>query len=194
MVSQVHGSSVIVAHGPPDEARAEEADAIILADGRTGAVRVADCVPVLVGDAVSGRAAAIHAGWRGVVGGVVPAALATLRGRPADFVAAIGPCIESSCFEVGADVAALIADAVPVAGVVVAREPGKAWVDLVAAVRAQLEACGVPAARIERVGGCTKCDAGRFHSYRRDGAASGRMVGVISARPVIARAPPDLSR
>jgi hypothetical protein len=187
-VSQVHGSSVVVASGSPDEARAERADAIVLAEGRAGAMRVADCVPVLVGDTVTGRAAAIHAGWRGVVGGVVPAALAAMRGRPADFVAAIGPCIESGCFEVGADVAEQIADAVPAAGVVVKRDAGKAWVDLVVAVRAQLEACGVPATSIERVGGCTRCDAERFHSYRRDGAASGRLLGVIGARDAVPRA------
>jgi YfiH family protein len=181
-VSQVHGSNVITATGSPDALRTERADALVLTCGRAGAMRVADCVPVLVGDAATGRAAAIHAGWRGVVSGVVPAALATMRGRPQRFVAAIGPCIESMCFEVGEDVADTIADAVPVSGVVVRREGGKAWVDLVAAVRAQLEACGVPAASIERVGGCTKCDASRFHSYRRDGASSGRLLGVIVAR------------
>jgi YfiH family protein len=192
-VTQVHGSNVVVAAGSPDEARGEQADAIVMAEGRAGAVRVADCVPILVGDRVTGRAAAIHAGWRGVVGGVVPAALAAMRVRPADLVAAIGPCIESGCFEVGDDVAAQITDAVPSPGVVVKREVRKAWVDLVVAVRAQLEACGVPVASIDRVGGCTKCDAARFHSYRRDGAASGRLLGVIAARDSGPRAEGDIS-
>jgi YfiH family protein len=153
---------------------------------------VADCVPVLVGDRATGRAAAIHAGWRGVVSGVVPAALATMRGKPADLVAAIGPCIGPECFEVGEEVAEQITDAVPAPGVVARRGGGKAWVDLVVAVRAQLEACGVPAASIERVGGCTKCDAVLFHSYRRDGAASGRLLGVIAARDVAGRAGGDV--
>jgi len=181
-VTQVHGSGVVVATGTPDALRTERADALVLTDGRAGAVRVADCVPVLVGDAATGRAAAIHAGWRGVVSGVVPAALATMRGRPTDLVAAIGPCIESCCFEVGDDVADAIADAVPAPGVVLRRGGGKAWVDLVVAVRAQLEACGVPAAHVQRVGGCTKHDAERYHSYRRDGAAAGRLIALIASR------------
>jgi YfiH family protein len=182
-VHQVHGSTVAVARGTPDSMRQEQADAIVLATGQAGAIRVADCVPVLVGDPVTGRAATIHAGWRGVASGVVPAALATLRGRPGDFVAAIGPCIEACCFEVGEEVADALELAVPAPGVVVRRESGKAWVDLVAAVRAQLEACGVRGENVERVGACTKCDAVRFHSYRRDGAGSGRLLGVIAARP-----------
>ena len=181
-VSQVHGSTVVVAAGPPETLRTERADAIVLAEGRAGAVRVADCVPVLVGDRATGRAAAIHAGWRGVVGGVVPAALATMRGRPEDRVAAVGPCIEASCFEVGEEVADAIVEAVPAAGIVVRRNRGKALIDLVAAVRAQLQACGVAAESIERVGGCTMCDAERYHSYRRDGARAGRLLGVIVAR------------
>jgi YfiH family protein len=184
-VTQVHGSSVIVARGGPDAVQVspdERADAIVLTPGRAGAVRVADCVPVLVGDVGTGRAAAIHAGWRGVVSGVVPATLATMRGRPRDLVAAIGPCIDSCCFEVGEDVARQIEDAVPAPGVVVKRAGGKAWVDLVVAVRAQLLACGVPEESVERVGSCTRCDAERFHSFRRDGAAAGRLFAVIAAR------------
>jgi copper oxidase (laccase) domain-containing protein len=117
-----------------------------------------------------------------VASGVVPAAVAGLRAKPANLVAAIGPCIEACCFEVGEEVADQITFAVPAPGVEVRREGGKAWIDLVAAVRAQLEACGVPRESIERVGGCTRCDAARFHSYRRDGAHSGRLLGVIVGR------------
>ena len=182
LVSQVHGSTVVRAHGPPAEFRKQEADAIVLEPGQTGAIRVADCVPILVGDSISGRAATIHAGWRGVASGVVPAAIATLRSRPADLTAAIGPCIEACCFEVGEEVADQLAFAVPAPGVLARAEGGKAWIDLVVAVRAQLEACGIPPLQVERVGGCTKHHADRYHSFRRDGAASGRMLGIISAR------------
>ena len=196
-VKQVHGAGVVTATGTPASMRGEKADAIVLAQGQTGAIRVADCVPVLVGDAATGRAAAIHAGWRGVVSGVIPAALASMRGKPGDMVAAVGPCIEACCFEVGEEVADQIESAAPVPGVVVRRASvdgrAKAWVDLVTAVRAQLEACGVLPTNVERVGGCTMCDivlppqAGgppmpRFHSFRRDGAGAGRMFGVITAR------------
>ncbi len=182
LVSQVHGSTVVTADGDVAGFRATKADGIVLAGSRAGAVRVADCVPVLLGDRECGRAAAVHAGWRGVASGVVPAAVATMRSRPGDLVAAIGPCIEACCFEVGVEVADSITFAVPAPGVEVRREGDKGWIDLVAAVRAQLEACGVGAASIERVGGCTKCDAVKYESFRRDGERSGRMFGVIQAR------------
>jgi copper oxidase (laccase) domain-containing protein len=199
-VRQVHGARVVEASASlaaPGDAAAQEADALV-ARGTLGplavGVRVADCVPVLVGDAATGDVAAIHAGWRGVVAGVVPAAIAALlsrgagggaRGedreqandlsaRPGALVAAIGPCIGACCFEVGRDVAARIGH--------VAREAGdKAYVDLRAAVRAQLEAAGVGSDRIDDVPGCTRHEPERFHSFRRDGADSGRMLAAIAS-------------
>ncbi len=151
---QVHGSRVVEVGntnpGSPFGAPTgglPEGDALV---ARAGAprvavgVRVADCVPVLVADERSGDVAAIHAGWRGVVAGVVPAAISALLSRRTAeqsaagdaggaerLVAAIGPCIGPCCFEVGRDVAARTG--------FVAREAGeKAYVDLRAAVRAQL--------------------------------------------------------
>jgi YfiH family protein len=144
-------------------------------------VRVADCVPVLVADPVSGDVAAIHAGWRGVVGGVLRAGVEQLfagggaRGARAGAIAAIGPCIGACCFEVGREVAAQV-------GFVVREEGDKAFVDLRAAVRAQLRGLGLEDARIEEVAGCTKHEPERFHSFRRDGANSGRMLAAIATR------------
>jgi YfiH family protein len=185
-VSQVHGARVVRRVAGRDEAttralRQEEADAIVVRQGAAG-VRVADCVPVLIGAPRSGEAAAVHAGWRGLVAGVVPAALAELgEGRK---VAAIGPCIGACCFEVGADVGAQIAEAAGAPGgrgVIARSEGGKVWVDLRRAVRAQLRAAGIADEEIEDVAGCTRCDAARFFSYRRDGEQSGRHLAVIVA-------------
>jgi YfiH family protein len=200
-VKQVHGCGVVVGPVLPGT----EADAIIARAAAAGApsavgVRVADCVPVLVGDLASGDVAAIHAGWRGVVAGVVGQAIARLqevgqsiarlregkRAGPGGLVAAIGPCIGPCCFEVGRDVADTIARVCPDAPVVVAVRGDKAFVDLRAAVRSQLRAAA-PSCRIEDVAGCTKHEPERFHSFRRDGANSGRMLAAIAARP--ARAP-----
>jgi YfiH family protein len=133
-------------------------------------------VPVLVGS--NAGVAAIHAGWRGVVGGVIPAALRELGG--ANLVAAIGPCIGPCCFEVGADVGAEITNACR-ADVIARRDGEKAFVDLRRAVRAILEREGVH--EVEDVPGCTKHEPDRFFSYRRDGANAGRQIGVIGARP-----------
>jgi polyphenol oxidase len=169
-VKQVHGARAVLAV----EARGQEADALVArAGGRAIGVRVADCVPVLVADPGSGAVAAIHAGWRGVVGGVLRAGVELLGGG--GLVAAIGPCIGACCFEVGRDVAAQI-------GFVAREEGDKAYVDLRAAVRAQLRALGLDDASIEDVAGCTKHEGERFHSFRRDGANSGRMLAAIAPR------------
>jgi YfiH family protein len=190
--SQVHGARVVrayEAHTPEAEVPPwingvlGEADAVIVRGGQTAGVRVADCVPVLVGDLVSGEAAAIHAGWRGVVAGVIGAALAALGDSRAPRAAAIGPSIGPCCFEVGNDVARQIADACGDPQVVAREAPnGKAFVDLRRAVRAQLRAHGLGDGDIEDVPGCTRCDAERFFSFRRDGEKSGRHLAVVSGR------------
>jgi YfiH family protein len=182
---QVHGAGVIVASestGP----QGREADAIVgraISTGRAAVgVRVADCVPVLVADETSGSVAAIHAGWRGVVAGVVQAGIDVLAGDRSRLIAAIGPCIGGCCFEVGRDVAVSIAQASHGADVFADDRGDKVFVDLRAAVRAQLMAAGVPADRIEDVPGCTKHEAARFHSFRRDAEKSARMLAVIGTR------------
>ena len=196
--SQVHGARVLVAGGDRRAMRKEEADALVAfasppSSDPTGApltvgVRVADCTPVLVADRETGAVAAIHAGWRGVVAHVVAAGVNAMRARRASassrLVAAIGPSIGACCFEVGDDVAASIAGACGDASVIVrgGHESQKPHVDMRRAVRAQLRALGLDDAHVEDVPGCTKCDAARFFSYRRDGVRSGRHIAVIAAR------------
>jgi len=190
---QVHRANLLVVGGDPSATLALEADALAAEPGtrHAVAVRVADCVPVLVADPASGRVVAAHAGWRGVEAGVVVRSVEHLAsgagaGRPEGFIAAIGPCIGPCCFEVGADVGERIASAS--APQVIARRDGeKVLVDLRRAVRVQLGRCGLTDDEIDDVPGrgpegCSRCDRERFYSYRRDGDASGRMIGVIVAR------------
>lgn len=180
-VTQVHGNAVVLPAGPAQPFRAQSADALVLrrdkSEGAAVGVRVADCVPILVGDLATGDCAAIHAGWRGIVAGVAKAAFAHLGDGPKR--AAIGPCIGVCCFEVSRDVGAEIAGATDRGIVHVVSAPDKVKVDLRAAARVQLRSLGLADDDIDDVGGCTRCDAERFHSYRRDGEASGRMLGVI---------------
>jgi len=82
----------------------------------------------------------------------------------------------------------MIADAAPSERVIARRLGEKAYVDLRAAVRAQLGACGVDDARIEDVPGCTKHEPDRFHSFRRDGANAGRMIAGVRPRAQAAQA------
>jgi hypothetical protein len=193
-LSQVHGREVLVLSG--DEAPAEvvrhEGD-VTASDARGVAcgVRTADCVPVLIADRRSGAVAAVHAGWRGVANHAVLAGIDAIRGladHQPDLVAAIGPHIERCCFEVGADVARALAEATPAGERAVtwhdrAASIGAAHVDLRLALRATLEAAGLAHDAIDDVRGCTACDAQRFHSFRRDGKESGRMLSAIVARP-----------
>jgi YfiH family protein len=187
-VSQVHGAAVEAANAAlePVAFRAREADALFAVPaGVAVGVRVADCVPLLVADPSSGAVAAIHAGWRGVVAGVVKAGLDALcrasRAAPGALLCAIGPHIGPDAFEVGDDVARQISAATPdAARVVLAREP-RPHVNLERAVVAQLLALGVTAGNIERVAGCTFSEPERFYSFRRDGSRSGRHLAAIVA-------------
>ena len=176
-VRQVHGAAVLRATAVTEDS---EADALWCHrdDGPcVVGVLTADCVPVLLVDREGRAVAAIHAGWRGTVAGVVPNAVRTLADAgipPERLLAAIGPCIEQPAFEVGEEVASQFDDAF------VERERWpKPHVDLVAAVRAQLRAEGVPEAAIERVGGCTHDHPERWFSFRRDGAGIGQMMSFI---------------
>lgn len=174
---QVHGAAVVRAReiGPASEAdaiwaRREDGPVVV-------GVLTADCVPVLLADAGGEVAAAVHSGWRGTVAGVVPATVATLVGAgvaASRLRAAIGPCIEVASFEVGPEVAALFPTEHVDAG-----SYARPHVDLVGVVRDQLVAAGVPAGQIERVGGCTFADPGRYFSYRRDGAGIGQLMAFV---------------
>lgn len=173
-VRQIHGAVAVESAEVTACSTPTDADAIVSRMGGDAiGIRVADCVPVLVADEASGDVAAIHAGWRGVVGGVVGSAV-RLLGPAGRLVGAIGPSIGPCCFEVGAEVAEQT-------GFVVRREGDKAFVDLRAAVRAQLRSLGLSDERIEDVAGCTKHEA-RFHSFRRDAGVSGRMLVCVRPR------------
>ncbi len=131
----------------------------------------ADCLPIALARTNGERAAiaVMHAGWRGLLAGIVAAGVEALGGRLA---AAIGPGIGPCCYEVGDEVAAPFRARFG-AGVV-----GPAQrLDLWAAAELALRDAGVD--RIERVDLCTACDAGRFFSHRRDDGLTGRQ-GVVA--------------
>lgn len=181
-VHQVHGATVVTLHGSeqPEEVRSRHADALVTREpGFALGVRVADCVPVLLADRHTGAVAAIHAGWRGVVAGVVRETVRSLAPQdPSHLIAAIGPSIGPCCFEVGEDVAVTLAHAAG-DGIVIRRPYDRPHVDLWRAVEHQLRSAGVPT--IDTLGECTVCNSQRFFSYRRDGVHSGRMLAVIVA-------------
>jgi YfiH family protein len=155
-----------------------DADALVSREAGVALLaRAADCVPVLL-VADGGEIAAVHAGREGVRRGVVPAAVDRLReGGATGLRAWVGPHICGGCYEVPDVMRAELAATVP------ATHATTTWgtpaLDLGAGVLAQLEAAGVPATE---VGGCTREDDA-LHSYRRDGAAAGRLAGVVWRTP-----------
>jgi YfiH family protein len=189
VLSQVHGTVSHTLDGAEDREEVARRRGDITASRAPGvgcAVRTADCVPVLCADRATGAVAAIHSGWRGTVVNAAAAGVAALRalaGGPGDLVAAVGPHIGACCFEVGEDVAELLAGASSLGHAAVIRPPGaRMRVDLRRIVRAQLEAAGLAPDAIDDVAGCTYCEPDRFHSYRRDPGRSGRMMSAIVAR------------
>ncbi len=185
-LNQIHGRDVrVVRSGDPTETvRHWPGDCLVtrVASLACG-VRVADCVPVLIGDRNSGIVAAVHAGWRGVVGRIIQAAVSCLRaelGGPGDLVAAVGPHISVGAFEVSDDVARALASASRADAVDRTLGP-KPHVDLRRIVRAQLCEVGVPDDHVDDVPGCTVGDEERFFSFRRDGPRSGRHLAAIVA-------------
>ena len=141
-------------------------------------VRVADCVPVLLADPANGVVAAVHAGRPGLAAGVVPRAVETMRSLGADRLRAwVGPHVCGACYEVPEQLRAEVAAIVPEAYAVTSW--GTPSLDIGAGVAAQLAAAGVEAADVSR---CTIEDEDLF-SYRRQGAASGRLAGLVWVRP-----------
>jgi YfiH family protein len=188
-LSQVHGTDAIVLRGDDEPEAVLERVGDITLSGSAGVacgVRTADCVPVLLADTTTGAVCAVHSGWRGTVAGAAAAGVGALReliGAEGDLIAAIGPHIARCSFEVGEDVAEELARCSRAGELaVIRREGAKPHVDLERIVRAQLEDAGVRAERIERVPGCTVCDREDFHSFRRDGPRSGRLLSAIVAR------------
>ena len=183
-IRQVHGSAVLDAEQVVDGA---EADAIYsLREGIGCRVVTADCLPVLFCDRAGTRIAAAHAGWRGLAAGVLENTVDALDCDPGDLLAWIGPAISQARYEVGGDVleAFLAASPAPVAAATEARfapRAGKYLADLPGLARLRLAHRGVAAV----YGGdlCTFSEPGRFHSFRRDGAAAGRQSSVIFMLP-----------
>jgi YfiH family protein len=103
---QIHSSLTRVAEGPWRGDRPEGDAVVTRTPGVICAVLTADCAPVLMADAEAGVVAAVHAGWKGALGGVVHSAVVAMEAlgaRPGRMVAVVGPCIAQASYEVGAD-------------------------------------------------------------------------------------------
>lgn len=178
-LEQVHGAQVQVLTAAPGGV--PRADAAVTRErGVVCAIQVADCMPVLFASRDGAVIGAAHAGWRGLAGGVLEAALAALACPAQDTVAWLGPAIGAESFEVGEEVRAAFLAADPAAAAAFVRNGRGRWqCDLGLLARQRLAAHGVAA--VSGAGLCTVRDPAQFFSFRRDGR-TGRMAALIWKR------------
>lgn len=184
-VNQVHGADVVSASsyngGFPDADgmwTRSPSDVLV--------VRAADCAPVWIVDPRTKAVALVHAGWKGVVAGVIERAVGALVAAGADAAdlhAAVGPHIGRCCFEVGPEVADRFArdpGAVASVSYLIAerrRDDGQA-LDLTAAIVHRLATSGLHGSRMQACYACTRCHPQWFHSYRRNGTGGPLMAAI----------------
>ena len=179
-LEQVHGIDVMDLDASESDSRADAC--ITTRSGVVCAIQTADCLPVLLCDAHNLVVGAAHAGWRGLVKGVLENTVAAMLGRGArleTLSAWLGPAIGSQRFEVGAEVRQQFVDAEPAAAAAFAPHPELAdqfYADLYALARQRLQAAGI--VTIRGGGFCTVSAPAQFYSYRRDGL-TGRMASLI---------------
>lgn len=188
-VWQVHGDAIKTVQTVDDIGNSEDqADAVISnIRGILAGVKTADCVPVLVGDPVTGAFAAIHAGWRGTVQSIVLKTVTQLTAvfgsRPEDMISAIGPAACGRKYEIGQDVIdAFAADNPASEKYFTPTREGHALVDLHQANSDQLSFAGVTISNIHVSRLCTIERNDLFFSYRVEKhkfGKTGRLMSVI---------------
>ncbi len=168
---QVHGRDVVTVDTPWQENARPKADAMVTKrSGVALGILTADCAPVLFADDSAGVIGAAHAGWRGLLAGVIEATLAAMvqLGARVDRIAArVGPTIGPDSYEVGPEFPApfLAGDPANARFFRPAARPGHHMFDLPSACVARLAAAGVAAASASPADTCR--DAARYFSYRR---------------------------
>ncbi|MCM1983208.1 peptidoglycan editing factor PgeF [Lyngbya confervoides] len=210
-VKQVHGNTVlsasqVKAQRVPEDFSYPDADGVY-SDAQHQSLWVcsADCTPVLIADARTGRVAAVHAGWRGTAARIVPEAIARLLDQGSQLehlLVAMGPAIEGRVYQVTQEVAETVARSIQdwVAGPAASRtasltaallamensplgvddQPGRVKLDVRRVNALQLELLGLDAGQISIAPHCTYQAPHQFFSYRRDGLKKVQWSGIVS--------------
>ena len=178
-LEQVHGASVVDldTHRALSAAPPRADGAVTSRPGQACVVMTADCLPVLLCDAEGARVGVAHAGWRGLAGGVLPAAVACMGVNSGGLLAWLGPAIGQHAYEVGEEVRQALLASDPGAGACFEPNAAGRWqADLYGLARRALTRCGVQ--RVYGGGLCTYTQSERFFSHRRE-APCGRMATLI---------------
>lgn len=166
LLSQVHGARALI-----NPSGGESGDAMFIKDSSGyPCVKVADCLPV--GIITSTGSGMIHAGWRGLSEGIIPAFFKLLRDTENIIAAVLGPCICGSCYEVGLEVFNAVRKTVGKEEDIYGRSDK--YLDLKKVAVLQLLNHNISGERIFSVPVCTFCGNRQLHSYRRNGQTAGR--------------------
>lgn len=173
-LNQVHGSTIV----EPGVGQSPDADGCVSRKrGVACAIMTADCLPVLLCDREATVVAAVHAGWRGLAGGVLEGAVAALGCAPASVTVWLGPAIGPEAFEIGPEVKDALTEGSDAATACLTQGESDRWhADLYALARLRLQSAGVT--DIAGGGECTLSAPDTYFSHRRENP-TGRMAFLI---------------
>jgi len=181
-IKQIHSNEIVHLNDVNKYENSYEADAIVSdLKGYGVGVYTADCVPIIIIDTYNGYFGVIHAGWKGTLSGITEKVsdylISELDCKSENIKAAIGPCIEGRCYEIGEEIADQFEARFKNSNFYLTKKEGTKYnLDLRKANIKQLNNKGITSVEIVDI--CTKCDL-NYPSYRRDGKNAGRMLSFI---------------
>ncbi len=183
-VKQVHSSKVVHIQEPNPEIHTMQADALITTEPNIAlAVITADCLPVLIVAEEPLAVAAVHAGWRGIAGGIIENTLQEFSRRwatePKFMYALLGPAISADVYEVSEELARMFEDSFGKDSVSTTKW-GTPSISLENAAARILMNHGIPKSNIYKMALCTYTEESDFYSYRRQKEAAGRQFSFVA--------------
>lgn len=184
ILNQVHGNEIFIVAESGNQGDGDGMLTVVPQIALT--IKTADCVPVLFYDKKKRIAGAVHAGWRGLYNEVIVQALKkasdSFGSDLSSIRAAVGPCIEQSCYEVGIDVVEKFKARFKWWDDIIEIKGGKSYLNLRAGITLQLIQTGVLPENIEQIELCTFCRRDLFFSWRRDKKSNERMYSFIGLK------------
>jgi polyphenol oxidase len=177
-MEQIHGNNVVYADGY--DKNIESVDGLITDKRLILTVRTADCLPVFIVDSKKKVIAAVHAGWKGIIGGIINSCISEFRklnSNPENCKVAVGPHIRQCCFEVNKEVSNIFKNIFG-DSVININDKKKDRIDLAEIVRLNLVQLGIPLVNIDIINICTKCNK-NYYSFRRNAKDNRRMINYL---------------
>lgn len=177
-LTQTHSNKVVLA---TDDNRHMEADASIANNPlQIAVVFTADCLPIFVCNKAGNKVAAIHAGWRGLLYGIIANSVKLMNEIPENLLIYLGPAIGPQQFEVGFDVYnAFVTHQPNYAQAFTVKQPNKWLANIYGLATMQLNELGIKSTQIFGGEHCTVTEDDLFYSYRRDHGQTGRIANLI---------------